>query len=695
MDSDTPKSTSVSLFLEELYVARCTDTRETPSREEFMRFSSRLKDKVSGSFVNLRNQQLGISASTTLAKSLRPKQDLFKLDLSQNLIRDHGFQTVSHFVSLNKAIKVFNIGNNDLSDQSAPNFNSLILANHLRSLQIGNIDNSLHLNRFTSITVDAIADALLKTNSLQALSINGTKLDAKASSTAPVPEISLIKLIQGTKSLINLSMDNCHIPNDVFMNVIENGLCVNSSIQRLTISHNKFSPVIGARLAQYLLQKTKEIIVKQEEEGEEPEIEVVETDRYPHLFYLDASYNLFNAQTATAFANILTVYDYLAYLDLSFNDIGDEGALEFAKALPQNQTLVEIHLAGNNITSIGGIAIAKALIGHQTITHFDISKNKLGDDTAVAIANLLENNECLITLNVSTSMFSNKGGVKIAQATVKCPTLLYLDMSDNFFTEESGPSFEKVFRENGMLLKINVSGTQINHFSLKGLNEITDRNLMLLKQRQQKPLRNQYVKSQYSIVELHRKENILSELLDQKNELQLQIDQLKETIKTLKDEEESKSKDLSKQIQEKKQQIETEATQFAQKKEKLEEELKELNEKKDDLQLAIDHQNKQNAELRAKIDEKKKILKKMTDEFEENKAKKEEEVKNIMKAADELMNLAKDPEALAALEKLPEFLVFEEDAERQLTTTVPQPASTAASKKTKKSGKKRSKSPKK
>ena len=695
---ESSQNTPISLFVEELYVARCKDTQEVPSREEFVRFSARMKDKVTGSFVNLRNQHIGALASTAISKSLRTRQNLKKVDLSMNVIKDHGFQTISHFVTLNRNVETFFISNNDLTDKSAIHFNTLILSNHLRSLNIGLMDSAVHQNNFTSITVEVIADALLKSDSLQALGLDGTKLDVKATSTAPTPELALVKLLQGNKTLLHLSLSNCKLQNDCFMNVIENGFCFNNSLRRLNISHNQLSAAIGERFADYMTQHTKEVVERDGAEDPEKDFDIVETDNYPNIFYLDASYNMFNSQTATAFASVLSRCDRLGFLDLSFNEIGDEGAKEFASALATNETLVELHIAGNGITSVGGIAIAKSLKTNKTLTTLNISKNKLGDETANAFSDAMKYNESLITLNFSTAMFSDKGGIKIAEATTQCPSLLNLDMSDNFFTEESGPALEKVFRENGTILKINVSGTQINHFSFRALNEICERNLRLLKQEQQKPLRNQYIRSQFSIVELGRKENILKELLDEKSQLQEEIDQLKETIQTLKEEEDLKSKDLSKQIQEKEQQMKTEAESFATKKEQFDEALKELNTKKEELQKAIEEQSKQNAELRAKVENRKGFLKKISDDFEENKAAKEEEVKKIMKAADELMRIAKDPEAIAALDKLPEFLVFEDENKKEEApppVTIPDQTPSQASEKGKKSSKKRSKSPKK
>ena len=83
-----PSSIEQVSFLEELYVARCKDTNEAPSREEFLSFNSRLKAHSSGPICSLRNQHLGVSAANTLSKFLRNRTDLWKLDLYCNLIRD-------------------------------------------------------------------------------------------------------------------------------------------------------------------------------------------------------------------------------------------------------------------------------------------------------------------------------------------------------------------------------------------------------------------------------------------------------------------------------------------------------------------------------------------------------------------------------------------------------------------------------
>lgn len=234
-------------------------------------------------------------------------------------------------------------------------------------------------------------------------------------------------------------------------------------------------------------------------------------------------------------------------------------------------------------------------------------------------------------------------------------------MSDNFFTEDAGSAMEKLFRDNPTILKIDVNGTQINHFSFHALNEICARNAAMLKQKEQKPLRNQLVKSQYSVVELQRKKEILRNLIDEKNDLQNQIDELNQKIMNLKSDEEVNASMLTKQIQEREQQMTNEKVDFEEKMNKLQESLKEFEEKKEEISKTLESQLKSIEETQAKIKEKNEILQKMTEEFEAKKAEKLKEIEMINNAADELLKLSQDPEALAAMEQLPEFIEFEED----------------------------------
>lgn len=673
-------------FLEELYVARCKDTLEQPSREEFLRFSSRLKSKSAGRVCSLRNQHLGVSAANTLSKFLRNRPELVKVDLYCNVIRDHGLQVISHLLQSNPSIRIVNIGCNDFTDKSATYLAEVVSCGHVRSLQVGMIEKALHPNTLSSATLDAISEAIVKTNTLEALGMSGSLFTQKLVPNSPSPEDALVRLFSRSTSLRMVRFSNCEITCPMMMEMIEEGLAFNSTLTRLDVSWNSLSPAVGTRLAEYLTEPTKRLL--DEEERKDKDTEFLVTDTIPHIFWLDLSGNVFTAQVAAAFGNTLITYPFLGYLNLGNNEIGDDGAMALASALAENQTLVELHLSGSKITTAGGIAIAQALRKNEVLTTLNLSKNKLGDEAAFALADTLLVNSVLTTLLLSSAMLSNEGGIRIAQASPKCPSLVTLDMSDNFFTESAGSAMEKLFRENTTILRIDVSGTQINHFAFHALNEICARNAMMLKRQQEKPLRNQLVRSQYSVVELKRKEKILEQLVNEKNDLQEEIDKLDEQMNNLKADEEMNANILTKQIQEKEQQIVNDKTDFEEKMKKLEEELKEFEEKRAEISANLESQLESIKETRAKTDEKKEILAKITEEFETEKAARLKEIEEINAAADELLKLAQDVETLAQMEQLPEFLTFEEDKKPE---PEPEPEEPVVTKQTRRKKKKKSK----
>jgi hypothetical protein len=125
-----------------------------------------------------------------------------KLDLYCNLIRDHGLQVVSHLLHLNPSIRIFNIGCNDLSDKAAPYLAEIVSYGHLRSLQVGIIENSLHPNKLTAVTLDAISEAVVKSNSLLSLGMNGTVLTPRQAQPNSVSaEVALTRMLSKSSCL--------------------------------------------------------------------------------------------------------------------------------------------------------------------------------------------------------------------------------------------------------------------------------------------------------------------------------------------------------------------------------------------------------------------------------------------------------------------------------------------------------------
>ena len=678
-------------FLEELYVARCKDTLEHPSRAEFLRFQSRMKSRASGPVCSLRNQHLGVSAANTLSKFLRGRAELVKLDLYCNVIRDQGLQVISHLLQSNASIRNVNIGCNDLSDKSAQYLAEVAGSGHVLSLQVGTVDNSLHPNKLTSAALFAISEAVIKTNKLRALGMSGSGFSQRGLPNTPAPVMSMVRLFARSTSLRMTQFSNCEITSQMMMDVIDNGLAFNPTIQRIDFSGNGLSAAVGVRFAEYLLEPVKQIVLVRDVDTGEVDEDMELTDAIPHVFYMDLSGNQFTSKVAAAFATVLLSYPFLGYLNLGNNEIGDDGARSLAQMLTRNQTLVELHLSGSKITSAGGIAIAEAMKENETIATLNLSKNKLGDEAAFAIADMITVNCVLSTLILSSTMMSNEGGIKIAEASPKCPSLLTLDMSDNFFTESAGGAMEKLFRKNPTILKIDVSGTQINHLAFQALNDICARNAAALKQQEERPLRNQVVKTQYSAVELKRKEMILEQLCDEKEQLQDEIDKLEEQINTLKQETDMNANILTKQIQEKRQQMANDERDFEDKMKKLEEQKKEFEEKKVEITQNLEAELASIKDMQDKTEEKKAKLAKMTEEFEAKRAERLRQIEELDAAANELLKLAQDTEALNQLEQLPEFIVFEEDNQPEPEPAEQAPLSTKRSRRKKTSRSKKSK----
>lgn len=693
------------LFLEELYVSRCKDTQEEPTREEFMHFSGKLKTKVFGKSMILRRSHLGSAAASTIAKFCRNRTDLVKLDLYCNTLRDQGLSIISHFIRLNKGIKIINVGCNDLSDKSHNHLASMILSNHVYSLQIGIVDKpsrsksishaalavspdmmisrsmssmkaeiqvkpgsstivapdlkskALHPNNISTITLSTITDAIIKSPYFQILGVSSCNFGNKHETAAPPAEKVLVKLLSQSSSLKHLAARNCSFEQQTCLEIISDGLMFNSTLTRLDLSANWFGTQFGIDFAEYLLTPTNRITKLPDPKNKKSKMEWEKTNDLSRLFYIDLSASFFTPEVAPKFARVVEFTQYLGYLDLSDNNLGDEGAVLIAKALEKNQTLVELHLSNCLITSVAGIAFAEALIKNDVLTTLNISRNKLGDETADALARVLPDNRTITTLNVSTAMITNIGGVAIATAAKDCPSLINIDMGNNFFSEEIGASFEQIFKLNTHILKINVSGTQINHFSFHALNEICQRNAALLKRKKKQPVRNTYLQVRYISGELKRKDQILKGLVRYNQNIEYKIDGIQAATDKM-EEERKLLYEIQKQIAEKKQALEQGKEENEKKFKEMELELSIHTTEEIRLENIIASNKKQIREKREENEKKIATLNARNFEYKEQINKMNEEISALEEATKHLEELAGDPKALSKLQALPEFLVF-------------------------------------
>jgi Ran GTPase-activating protein (RanGAP) involved in mRNA processing and transport len=393
-----------------------------------------------------------------------------------------------------------------MTDKSDPYLAEIVSYGNLLSLQLGAMEKPTHVNKLTELTFEAISES----NRLHRLGMNDCVLSPKKpppgvkSPTGPTAPGALTRMLSRSTSLRMLRLSDCQLSVDTMHEVIASGLRFSAKLTHLDMSCNRLDIDNGVLLSQALLKPVLEWVQRENEadyahEGENP----------LHLFLP----RLEPQPVAVGFAAVLSSYPFLGYLDLSNNTI-DDGVTAIASALETNQTIVELHLAENRFTSVGGKALSQSLRVNQTLPTLNISRNNLGDDTACEIADALQRNTVLTVLLIASAWLSDQGGIRLAKASRYCPSLITLDMSDNFFTEDAGTAMENLFGENLTILKSDVSGTQINHFSFHAINNICARNAEIFQQKKQRPLRNQLIKSQYSLVEFERKEAILANLVN-------------------------------------------------------------------------------------------------------------------------------------------------------------------------------------
>ena len=707
MELDDDEPVDQLLFLEELYVAKCKDTGEEPTREEFMHFSGRLKTKVFGSAVILRGTHLGSAAANTLAKFCRNRNDLTKLDLYCNSFKDQGLAVIAHFIQLNRSIRILNIGCNDITDKSQNHLSKMILSNHLLSLQVGITERpshpktispgplaispekmisrsasamkteilnkpnpaiinqelnerTLHPNTITAATLSAMTDAIIKSPNFLTLGVSSCDFTQKLDYSSPPAEEVFIKLLSRSKSLRFLAAANCNLDQDLALNIIKEGFMYNSTLQRLDLSSNYLGTQFGLDFADYLMSPTKRYVKFADPKDKKSKDEIETTNEYSHLFYLDLSSNFFTPDVSFKYADVISKTKYLGYLDLSDNNVGDDGAIAIANALEKNQTMVELHLSNCMITQTGGIALTKILDKNEILTTLNLSRNKLGDETADILSYVLPKNKAITTLNLSTGMITDKGGMSIAEASKFCPTLKNLDMGDNFFTEEVGSKLEKIFKENHYILKINVMGTQVNHFTLHALNEICERNAATLKKKKKQPIRNTYLQMQYIAAELERKENILENLIKYNSRMRREISDIDDETMKLVEKEIASSGEIERQIVEKEQNLKQTTDEHLKMMEELEAKQKELSAEHEKLQSMLRGNEIQEKEVREELAKETEIFNKKKAEYDEQLNKMTAEVDALEEATLQLETLLQSPEELAKMRTLPEFLNFKD-----------------------------------
>ena len=382
------------------------------------------------------------------------------------------------------SLKVFEIGNNDITEQVTEYLASIISRNV--QLQCFSITNG---NLCTKNSIK-ISKALQSTSNLQELTLSSNNINIEAATDIAAivshnNKIQKLNLddnnlkamgimniatsLQGISTLTSLHVGNNNFTNEASCHLAA-ALSCNTQLQELDISKNQLNTVDIATIIKPL-QRLKKLRINNNNITEQSVDDVangIASNIQLELF--DISGNYVKTPGIIKIAKSLQQISTLHQLYINNNYISDEAADDIAAAICGNIQLEELNIGNNNLLSIGAIKIAKALQYTFTLKILWINNNNVTDKAADYIAAVIYNNIQLQELNVSENNLRSVGAIKIAKSLQNISTLTKLYINDNHITDEAANDIAAALYHNAdQLQELDISN---NLFQTKGIMAI-------------------------------------------------------------------------------------------------------------------------------------------------------------------------------------------------------------------------------
>jgi hypothetical protein len=241
---------------------------------------------------------------------------------------------------------------------------------------------------------------------------------------------------------------------------------------------------------------------------------------------LNLSNQSINNNDCIELSKVLKVNTTIRNIHLAYNQIEDEGIIALANGLKINSTVLGLQLNNNHIGDKGVTALGQMLNGHKSLYWIDISHNQVGDIGLLALASGLETNSILSQLNLSynqigdigVSAFGNKFplhelhlnnnliGDNGAKSLAK--TLINHNIGDNYFKLELN---NNVIKGTGAISLVEaLKGKKCFDFKLNLENNPIDFDTTnYFETIQEKNIRIDFTKGQYSTLEMSQKDSLL------------------------------------------------------------------------------------------------------------------------------------------------------------------------------------------
>lgn len=526
-----------------LFKAKLRDNGLEYSEDDYKRFRTQLEASFRKGVLDLAGQRIGINILTKLTKVLRTAPHIRVFNFYGNLIRDHGIHSLLQLLVANPQVEVLDIGCNDLTNQAAPCLIDIIKTTSIRSLQIGTSGIAWHNNKFSLLTLIDIINAIHSAERIECLNMSGLRMSYREGGKRRNIAKEIGNFIANDNVIKSLSLSDCgFVVNEE--QFITSGITQNKNLFYLDFHDNALSDPVGPKFAKNLNQMK-------------------------HLSYLDLTNCQLSSQAGIQLAQTLSEPNVITILKLSKNNFGDAGTAAILNMMIDNQALTEVDISYNSFTDQISYLLQDVLANNDVLYCFNISSNSIGDQGAECIAEALKINENLSKLSLSSCRITDNGAKLIAMALTRNHTLKYLKLNDNFLTCECGYEILDYIRINEHLVVFDVTATQINHFVIKALNDLSKRNKQIQKEVKLQPLKQQIVQLSIQRTKMPEAEMRLANLENERDELEKQVidaeceientittantnvkilqKTIEETIKMTEEEEQSKLKILAEQ----------------------------------------------------------------------------------------------------------------------------------------------------
>ena len=419
-----------------------------------------------------RSEELAPALTSTITKS----KLLERLLLSDNNLNDDGVIKIAHSLCKHSKLKCFNLQNNNITEEAAEAFASIISSNtgleelYLgnNQLQLGVIKISTALKNISSIKVldldnnnipeevaDQLSAAIRANNSLEKLWLSDNHL---GSST-----VMIVNALKDISTLKEISLNGNQNRIEELAPALTSTITKNKLLERLLLSDNNLNDDGVIKIAHSLCKHSKLKCFNLRnnnitEEAAEALASIISSNTgLEELYLANNQLQLGVIKISTALKNISSI----KVLDLYNNNIPEQVADELSAAISANTSLEKFWLSYNHLGS-STVMIVNALKDISTLKEIWLDDNQnRSEELAPALTFTITKSKLLERLLLSDNNLNDDGVIKIAHSLCKHSKLKCFNLQNNNITEEAAEALVSIISSNTGLEELYLANNQL------------------------------------------------------------------------------------------------------------------------------------------------------------------------------------------------------------------------------------------